>query len=273
MPIDLDAYREQSRASWGQVAAGWEQRRGWFQEVTAPVTAWLVARADPQPGQTFLELAAGPADVGIAVAQRLGSQGRLIAGDFAPEMVEVARRGAANRGLANVEHRVLDAERLDLADDSVDGVVCRWGFMLIADPAAALRETRRVLRGGGPLAFSVWMLPALTLVARGHAPPPEPGAPGMFALADADRIRRLVTDAGFGEPELEEIAFEFSYADADDLWDSLVRMAGQAARAIAELDDDERVATRAAIEQSLLPYRRDDGSYRAPAATWGVVAR
>ena len=50
---------------------------------------------------------------------------------------------------------MLDAERMDLDDDGVDGVICRWGYMLMADPAAALAETRRVLRPGGGLAFSV----------------------------------------------------------------------------------------------------------------------
>ena len=47
----------------------------------------------------------------------------------------------------------MDAEKMDLEDDSVDGVICRWGYMLMADPAAALAETRRVLRDGGRLSL------------------------------------------------------------------------------------------------------------------------
>jgi SAM-dependent methyltransferase len=177
---------------------------------------------------------------------------------------------------------VLDAEIMDLDDDSVDGVVCRWGYMLMADPATALKETRRVLRDGGPLAFAVWRtpdlnpwaaIPGMTLVQRGHLPAPEPGAPGIFALGEPDRIRGLVTGAGFGEPELEEIAFDFRYADFDDLWDVLVRIAGPLARAVNGLPDDERQSTRAAIEQNVAPYRNADGSYSAPAATWGVLVR
>ena len=282
MSIDLDAYREQSRANWSEMAAGWEERRGWFLANTRVVIEWLVGQAAPHPGQTFLELACGPGDLGFAVAERVGDTGRVIATDFSPEMLDVARRGAEARGLANVEFRVVDAEHIDLDDDGIDGVVCRWGYMLMADPAAALVETRRVLRGGGPLTFSVWAgpdrnpwaaLPAMTLIQRGHVPPPDPGVPGIFALADPDRIRELVTAAGFGEPKVEEIRFDFRYADADDLWDTLLRLAGPLARAVDELDAGERQATRAAIEQSLEPYRQDDGSYRAPAETWGVVAR
>jgi ubiquinone/menaquinone biosynthesis C-methylase UbiE len=280
--VDLDAYREQSLATWKEMARGWEDRREWLMEITGRVNAWLVEKADPQPGQTVLDIAAGTGDLGLAVAERVGEGGHVISSDFSPDMVDVARRNGEARGLTNVEYQVLDAEQMDLDDDSVDGVVCRWGYMLMADPAAALKETRRVLRDGGPLAFAVWRtpdrnpwaaVPAMTLVQRGHMPPPEPGVPGMFAMGDPDRIRELVTQAGFAEPEPEEIAIEFRYADFDDLWDTLVRMAGPLARVVSALPDDERQATRAAIEQNLEPYRNEDGSYAAPAATWGVLVR
>ena len=168
---------------------------------------------------------------------------------------------------------------MDLDDDSVDGVLCRWGYMLMADPAAALRETRRVLRDGGTLAFAVWQtpdrnpwaaLPGMTLVQRGHMPPPEPGAPGIFAMGEADRVRELVTGAGFGDPEIEELTFEWRYA-ADDLWETLTRLAGPLAKVLNELPADERDATRAAIEESLAQFVQGD-ELVVPAACWGIVA-
>jgi SAM-dependent methyltransferase len=262
------------------MASGWEAKREWLMDITGRVNEWLVEKANPQPGQTILDVAAGTGDLGFLVAERVGGEGRVISADFAPEMVDVARRNGEGRGLTNVEYRVLDAERMDLDDDSVDGVVCRWGYMFMADPAAALKETRRVLRRGGPLAFAVWMTPdrnpwsarpGLTLVQRGHMPAPEPGAPGIFALGDPGRIRELVTGAGLAEPDLEEITFDFLYADFDDLWDALVRLGGPLATVVKALPDEERQATRAAIMRNLASYRNDDGSYTAPAATWGVL--
>ena len=95
----------------------------------------------------------------------------------------------------------------------------------------------------------------------------------MFALGDPARIRELLAQAGFAEPEVEEIEFEFSYADFDDFWDTLIRLAGPFARAINALPDAEREATRSAIAQNVEPWRNQDGSYTAPAATWGVLAR
>jgi SAM-dependent methyltransferase len=280
MGIDPDTYRQESLENWGQVAAGWEKRREWMLENTARVNAWLVDKVDPQPGQTILEIGAGPGDLGLQVAERLDG-GHVISTDFAPEMVELARRQGKARGLTNVDYRVLDAERMELADDGVDGVVCRWAYMLMADPTAAFRETRRVLRPGGRLAFAVWRtaernpwqaVPGMTLVERGHMPPPVPGAPGIFALGEPGRIRELVTGAGFAEPELEELAFEYRYSDFDDLWGALLQLS-RAGRTLDALPADEREATRAEVMQKMAPYGNEDGSYTAPAATWVALAR
>lgn len=282
MGADLDDYRERSLETWDKMAPGWEDRNEWMIGVTGRVNEWIVGKADPQPGQTVLDIAAGPGDLGFRVAERVGDGGRVLSTDFSPEMVSVARRLGDGQGLTNVEYRVLDAERMDLEDDSVDAVVCRWGYMLMADPATALKETRRVLRDGGSLAYAVWAppernawagLPAATLVERGHMPPPEPGAPGIFAMADPESIGSLTTGAGFAEPQIEQIEFDFRYADADDLWDALVRLAGPLAAAIENLPEDERRATREAIEETVAPFRADDGTYSIPALCWGALAR
>src|SRR5262245_61551420 len=175
------------------MAPGWERVREERESVAARVTEWLVRELAPEPGDTVLELAAGQGEVGFEVAAALGGSGRLISSDFSPAMAEIARRRSAELGLTNVEHRILDAERLELEDDSVGGVLCRWGYMLMPDPAADLAETRRVLRPGGRLAFAVWSRSARNpwisvagriLVAHGHMPPPEPAEPGMFVLGD-----------------------------------------------------------------------------------------
>ena len=281
--MDLDTYRQDSLETWGKMAPGWEDRREWLMGITGRVNAWLVEKADPQPGQVFLDIAAGTGDLGLLIAERVGDQGRVISTDFAPEMVDVARRQGEARGVRNVDFRVLDAERMDLENDSVDGVVCRYGYMLMADPAAAMAETRRVLRDGGPLAFAVWgtpdrnpwgAVPAMTLMQRGHLPPPEPGAPGIFALGEPERIRDLAGEAGFAQPVLlEELTVEFRWADFDDLWDALIRITGPLSRAIEALPEDERQATRTAMEENVASFRNDDGTYTAPGSTWGVLTR
>src|SRR5215218_171856 len=175
--------RQQSKAAGSAVAAGWYAQREELWKASSPISEWMIRKLDPQSGDTVLELAAGLADTGLMAARLVGEAGRVIVTDFTPEMVAAARRRAKELDVHNAEFRVLNAERMDLETDSVDGVLCRWAYMLMINPAAALSESRRVLRPGGRLAFSVWAArernPALSLVGRvlvelGHTPPPDP---------------------------------------------------------------------------------------------------
>jgi SAM-dependent methyltransferase len=140
--------------------------------------------------------------------------------------------------------------------------VARWGYMLMADPAAALAETRRVLRDNGRLSFAVWAgpeqnlwasIPAMVLVERGLIPPPEPGAPGIFAMGDPDRIRELVTGAGFGEPDIEQVEVEWRYDEVDAHWKFTLKLAGPLADVISRLDDDERESIRTEVRSKIEP--------------------
>jgi SAM-dependent methyltransferase len=278
--VDLDTYRENSLATWDKMASGWEERREWILEDTRFIYDWLLDQAAPGPGDTVLEIASGTGDMSLMAAERAGSEGRVLVTDFSPEMVEAARRNGERAGVTNAEYRVLDAERMDLEDDSVDKVVSRWSYMLMADPGRALKETRRVLKDGGTNAFCVWQtpdrnlwaaIPGMTLVERGHMPPPEPGAPGIFAMGERDRVQELVSGAGFDEVRIEEIAFDWHYGD-DDVEVMLTRIAGPIAEVLNRLPDDERQASIQAVKERMGEFRDDDG-FTIPAATWGVVAR
>ena len=124
---------------------------------------------------------------------------------------------------------------MDLDDDSVDGVLCRWGYMLMSDRATALAETRRVLRDGGRLSLSVWgaaernpwaSLPAKALTEHTGAPPANPKDPGIYAMADPERVRSLVQDAGFAEPRLDEVGVRWRFEDCDAYWRYVTELAG-----------------------------------------------
>jgi ubiquinone/menaquinone biosynthesis C-methylase UbiE len=276
--MDPADYRQASLKVWDAMAPGWDERRDWVWETSRAVGESMVAKLAPKPGDTILELAAGAGDTGFAAAALLGDAGRLISTDFSAEMVEVARRRGAELRLNNVEYRVLDAARMALDSDSVDGVLCRWGYMLMADPAAALAETRRVLRPGGRLAFSVFAppdrnafaaIPARVLVEEGHMPAPEPGTPGICALGDPGRLEQLVTQAGFDPPQIEPVEFSWRFAGYDEYWSFLQRMAGAIAMVLNALPDDQQAAARARIEEDIAGYR-SDGGYEFRAVTLTV---
>jgi ubiquinone/menaquinone biosynthesis C-methylase UbiE len=120
------------------IAPTWERRRADIEDVAAPVREWMLRQLRPEEGDTLLELAAGVGDTGFEAAAIVGERGRVITSDFSPAMLDAARRRGSEVGVANVEFRLIDAERIDLDDDSVDGVLCRFGYMLMVDPGAAL---------------------------------------------------------------------------------------------------------------------------------------
>jgi ubiquinone/menaquinone biosynthesis C-methylase UbiE len=266
--VDLEEYRERSLDSWERFSGNWDEQRAFMAEKTGGVRERMVERLDPQPGETILELASGPGETGFAIAERLGAEGRLIMTDFAPGMVDAARRHGEELGVSNVEYRVLDAERMDLDDDSVDGVDCRFGYMLMADPAKALAETRRVLRDGGRLVFAVWgvpqenlwaAIPGMTMVELGHMPAPEPQAPGIFAMGDPERINALVTGAGFGEHQIEQVEVHWGYTDPDEHWEKTLKLAAPIADAYASLEPEAREQVHAKVTERVAERIEGDG--------------
>jgi SAM-dependent methyltransferase len=279
--VDRDEYRRTSLENWRTMAAGWERRRASIESGSAPVAEWLIRELAPERGNTILELAAGPGDTGFLAAPLVGEEGRLISTDFSPEMVEVGRRRGVELGLTNVDHVQMDAEQLELEDDSVDGVICRFAFMLMADPEAAFAETRRVLRPGGRLVLAVWRGPeknpwvaiaARVLVARGLAPPPDPDAPGMFTMAAEERVRSLLRAAGFEETRFEDVATVFVAADVDDYISAVRETGGMFARAWEAASEDERVAIAEELAELFVPFEAE-GGYELPGLALVAVAR
>jgi SAM-dependent methyltransferase len=221
-----------------------------------------------------LDLAAGTGDITEAVAGRVA---RVISTDLSAVMVEAARR----RGVANAEHRVMDMQQIDLPDASVDAVVSRFGYMLVPDRARALRETRRVLRAGGPLAFATWA-PANrnpwataygpVLIERGLQEPPKPGEPGQFALSTNEEIEPLVRDAGFSEVAVAEVPVEYPFRD----WPEYMRVVtalGAALRALlGTLDEATRAEVDAAARVRIERFRHGEG-YTIPGVALVTAAR
>jgi SAM-dependent methyltransferase len=278
--VDADDYRRSSREVWEAMAPGWQRWRAQLADALTPVREWLIRALGPEPGETVLELGAGTGETGFAAAAILGDHGRLISTDFSPEMVEVARRRGTELGLGNVDHRVIDAERIDLESGSVDGVLCQSAYMLVADPAAALAETRRVLRTGGRLALSVWGAPernpwasigGMILIERGHMQAPEPGAPGVFSMASEERTRTLLDGAGFRSVRTAEVPVHFDFRSLEDYEQWIIDVGGPFGVLVSRLPEEEREVLRARLSEAFVPFAAD-GGYELPGAALCAVA-
>ena len=273
-----DDFRAESRKRWGDQAAGWEARRDMLRTATMPVSAWMIDAIDPQPGHTVLELAAGTGDTGLLAAELIEPGGTLICSDFSPEMLAVARRRADELGVANVRFKQIDAETsIDVEAASVDGALCRWGYMLMADPETALRETRRVLKPGARLALGSWsspddnpwsVLPMRAMLERGAAERPDPAAPNQFSWADKGIIAQQLDAAGFTEHHIEPLEFTIDYASVDDWWKSQADLSAGFAAAVSRASDEDVAAVRATLDRHAEAWAAAGGALRIPACTW-----
>jgi SAM-dependent methyltransferase len=278
---DPSEYRDASLERWERAARGWGEHRSVFQAGARPVSGWLVDAIEPQPGHRVLELAAGPGDTGLLAAELIAPGGTLVSTDAVQAMVDHAKARAAELGIANAEFRTMDAEWIDLPTASVDAVIARWGYMLLADPATALRETRRVLRPGGRVALSAWTDPAdnpwasvpqQELLATGVVAAPGPGEPDMFAFRDPATIRRLLEDAGFTDVVVEQLDLVWRYEDLDAWWDVQLDISTGLASGVGGLTPAQRDDLRDAIDARLAPYVSEDGSVELPGRTHVAAA-
>jgi len=271
MSDDPDARRAEARAGWERVAAGWQRMQARLSAVGMPVSRWMVDALEPQPGTTVLELAAGVGETGFLVAELIApGGGTLICSDGAQAMLKAAEQRAAELGVANVEFKQLELEWIDLPTASVDAVLCRWGYMLVLDPEAALRETRRVLRPGGRLALATWAtlehnpwgrVRNEALAAEGH---PLPSPPTPFDLGTEELLRELLEQTGFAEIRTARVAVEFVHDDADDYWNTTLAISRHFAELVDSLDAAAVQALRTRMEQAVAPYATADGTLRFP---------
>ena len=275
-----DAAAEQIEA-WRSVAAGWERQRELFARATAELSERMVELLRPRPGQRILDLAAGPGETGFGVLPLIEPGGALLSTDAAPEMVEVARRRAAALGLVGIEFAVEDAAQLSLGDASVDGIICRFGLMLVPDMERAAAEMARVLRPGGRVVLAVWassrVNPWITAAGRaaldlGFTDPPDHEAPGPFRLGDPELLRSVVASGGLEIELVEEIAVTWTAESTGAWWETTRDTSRMLGALVERLPPSDVTALRQGAEGLLQEFTAADGSLSVPGLARIVVA-
>lgn len=255
---------------------GWDRVAHLYDATWAPLTTQLVEplldAAAVGAGQRVLDLACGPGYVAAAAAAR-GAE--VVALDISAAMVAEARR----------RHPELDvregaAERVDFADESFDRVLMSFGILHVADPAAVLREVRRLLRPDGRFAFTVWARPDVSPGARlvesaivRHALPADdlPSGPDQYAYAEPARVREALAAAGFAASEVTLAVARWRVPDADSVF-TAERTAGVRTAALLARQEPARLAAiEAALAAGMEEFRDGDG-YALPMAAQLVVA-
>jgi len=236
----------------------------------APVVGAVIARADLGTNRDILDLGTGTGAVAERAAIAVRPNGRVVGVDISPEMLALARKRAAARGLGNVKLLEGRAESIPADDKAFDVALACLSMMYVIDREAGAREIARVLRPGGQFVASVWAGPEQCDIVlfqqtagKFAGPPPVPGV-GPGALADPAPFLAQLTVAGIdARVETETLGFEFpNFASA---WEAL---AGVTA---AQLPEERRQEAKNAVKAAMYP--NGDGPRRFRNVTQFVVGR
>ena len=221
----------------------------------APWSAHLIRSANVQLGEYVLDVACGTGIVARCIAPHVGPQGMVIGLDLNPNMLRVAGVAAEREDLT-IEWRASPAEQLPFPDGSFDLITCQFGLMFFTDRHKALMEMHRVLRAGGRVVVSVWQGMArhpfyqtLDAVSRQHLG--KSSVQTVFSLGDVDKLRQLLTDAGFQQVEIEPASITARYSNPEEfvVWEIDVDPAETPA--LQSLDAHAQQAILAAVRQDM----------------------
>ncbi len=231
------------------VAAGYDRAMA---RVLAPFVPDLLAACALGRGHRFLDVGTGTGLVAAAAAPAAG--GRVVGLDLSPAMLRRARERVAPLGVALVTG---DAEALPCRDGSFDAAAGHFVLALLARPAAALAELRRVLRPGGRVALTALRRPEATaygpvLEALGrHATRPRELLRRLCSLGEPGQLAELLAGAGFGEIRVERLDREVRWTSFDEYWSVIEAGGGLAGQEYRALPDPARRTVREAVERAV----------------------
>ncbi len=242
--------KDGQRKTWSYAADGWRRRDELLRKGAAPVTHRMLELCGVSSGHRLLDIASGTGEPAISAAHLVGSSGQVIGIDLVDDMLVVAREKAESADLKQIEFICMDGEAMVSLPGPFDAITIRWGLMFMPDPAACLKLAYQSLKRGGRIVIACWDEPnknpfintmVQTLSHYMELPSPPPGTPGIFAMANPDRIDELLSAAGFSEVLIESL--EIDVMEVDDgqaYWEAVSDLAAPLMMLVNQLSDDQR---------------------------------
>ena len=264
------------------VAKHWQQEAEQRQQSMEEATRQMLLSAQLKPGDRVLDIAAGTGDQSLLAARLVGPTGWILATDISADMLQVAARRAQQENLTTIRTQVMDAEQLDLDDETFDAAICRNGLMLLPRLGQALSEIRRVLKPGSTLAALVWSAPErnplhalpLALIAKytgaASACSNASNAPGPFSLADKRRFEQALADAGFREVTIVPIPAQLHFASVGAFLESRRTLVAGMIERLSESDQQQLMQE---IYQVLSQFEGPEGLVTSGETLLGVGTR
>ena len=256
-----------------QAASPWSSERRiaamrrWHDFWNAAVrgTTKLFLDALPQrPGLRVLDLASGSGEPAISLAAAIGPQGQVVATDISADILGVAEESARRAGCTTIRYQVCVAELLPFPESSFDALTCRFGVMFFTDAQKALRETRRVLRPGGPAIFLAWELAeqpyfAATIeLVRKYAGLTEPReALDIYRFGQTGKLSAEFREAGFARVSEEIHTIQLAWpGPPEQVWEYFRETSAQHGPLFDSLPPAVRAQAAAEAKAALTKYAR-----------------
>ena len=279
MNTPSDAALEQSRLWNGRSGLAWVDAQEVLDNLFTPFENKLVEEVVAGGRHQVLDVGCGTGATTLAVARRLGNAGRCVGIDISEPMLAVARVRAERENVAatficaNAQTHVFEPTSFDL-------IISRFGVMFFDEPVRAFANLRRALKSGGELRAIAWRSPAenpfMTAAERAAAPllpnlpPRRPDAPGQFAFADAERVRRILQESGWTDIDVQPFDVECVMPEA--ALNLYITRIGPVSMVLQDADDATRTRVAQAVRAAFEPYVRG-GKARFTAACWLLAGR
>ncbi|MFV2057425.1 MAG: class I SAM-dependent methyltransferase [Thiohalomonadales bacterium] len=280
--MDKVALKERERNTWTYAAEGWRRQDEMLRKGAAPATDRMLVLAGLASGERVLDIASGTGEPAISAAHIVGSGGQVIGIDLVDEMLSVAREKAEAAQLKNIEFIHMDGEALANLPGKFDVVTMRWGLMFMPDPGACLRRAHSAMQTGGRLVLACWAAPEknpfvsllMKILAKyTEIPKPPVGTPGIFAMADPDRLRDVVITAGFTDFRIEALELDvIEVADGAAYWQSISDLAAPVMVLVNELSAEDRECYINEVIEAANALKEGD-SLKMKGTTWIASAK
>lgn len=206
------------------------------------------------------------------LAARAAHLGRALGVDLSTRMIERARERATQEGLNNAFFEQADAQVHRFVAGSFDVAISRFGGMFFGDLPGAFRNIGAGMKPGGRLALISWQgldknewLRVIIRSLTADAPPPPPGSPGPdsfqpFALADPDRVRHILTEAGWRDIEIIDVNQPVVLgSDPEDAFTFFRDGVGVVRGLLSGLEEPERAKALDRLHQAFAAHHTKDG--------------
>lgn len=271
--FDSIEFKAKQRQEWDASADGWRKRSpqivNWFQTVSDR----LLDLAQIQPGDRVLDIATGIGEPAVSTARLVGPSGSVVAMDQSPQMLSIARERASTLGLKNIEFFESDAESIQTGEKPFDAVTCRFGLMFMPNLDGVLQRVWDVLAPEGRFTASVWSVPEkvpamgipMGIIQRlMDIPPPTPGTPSPFNLAELQGLENSLRGAGFSDVKNESVTTVWEGPSPSQFLDMLFDLSSGFAGALARQTEEKRAQVISALKEGFGQYTDTDGTVRIP---------